>query len=221
MRFPHEAMPGPVARGNVRATRARMVSTRTIRIESVNRGLAREVMIAGRGVLTALHKQPVPAGMAVAVRALGLEGDEQADLSAHGGLSKAVYAYPREHYPFWQTVRAQAGAAAWGEALGAGALGENLTIAGALEHELWIGDRLRLPGCVLAVSEPRFPCYKLGAALGFEQAGKLMAQSGFCGSYFAVIEPGTVCAGDEGELLPGPREVSVRELFKARARLRG
>ncbi len=81
---------------------------------------------------------------------------------------------------------------------------------------MWVGDRLRLPGCVLAVSEPRRPCDKLGAALGFAQAARLMVQSGFCGSYLAVVEPGTLRAGDPIEIVPGPREVNLRELFRAR-----
>lgn len=69
---------------------------------------------------------------------------------------------------------------------------------------------------MLVVSEPRFPCFKFDAAMRFAQAGKLMAQSGFCGSYFAVRQPGTVRAGDVGRLEPGPREVNIRELFRAR-----
>jgi MOSC domain-containing protein YiiM len=72
---------------------------------------------------------------------------------------------------------------------------------------------------VLAVSEPRFPCFKFNAVMGFAQAGKLMAQSGYCGAYLAVIEPGTVCAGDAIELIAGPREVNLRELFKARVKV--
>ncbi|MFO1292491.1 MAG: MOSC domain-containing protein [Rubrivivax sp.] len=195
-----------------------MAAARTIRIASVNRARARELLAGERRVLSAIAKQPVMPGEAVAVGPLGLEGDEQADLSAHGGLDKALYAYPSEHYPFWQTLRAQAGAAAWGQALAPGALGENLTLAGVLESELWIGDRLHLPDCVLAVSAPRRPCFKLDAVMGFAQASRMMVQSGWCGSYLAVIEPGSVRAGDRVELRPGPREVSLRELFKARAR---
>ncbi len=177
-------------------------------------GTARQRLMQGQSVLSAIAKTAV-AGP-VAVRPLGLQGDEQADPTAHGGLSKAVYAYPSEHLPFWQTVRAQAGAAAWGEALPPGLLGENLLLQGLLEADLWIGDRLRLPHCVLAVSEPRIPCFKFAAAMGFAQAVKLMQQSGFCGAYLAVLEPGTVCAGEAFTLEPGPREVSLRELFRAR-----
>ena len=185
-----------------------------MKIVQVCTGRARTVTINGRAVLTAIGKTAV-AGP-VAVNMLGLEGDEQADLNVHGGLSKAVYAYPSEHLPFWRTVRAQAKVALWDEALAPGLLGENLLIEGVQEHELWIGDRLVLPGCTLAVSEPRFPCFKFGAAMGFAQAGKLMAQSGFCGSYLAVLDPGTLQAGQTFTLQPGPREVNLRELFRAR-----
>lgn len=186
-------------------------------VHSVNVGLAVPREIQGRRVLTAIAKQAVDGP--VSLGPLGLAGDEQADPTAHGGLSKAVYAYPRAHYAFWQTVRAQARAATWGEALLPGALGENLTLEGVLEAQLWIGDRLRLPGCVLAVTEPRRPCYKLDAAMGFAHAASLMRQSGYCGSYLAVLEPGQIAAGDRIELLPGPREVSIGELFRARTRV--
>ena len=184
------------------------------RIVSVNRSLAVWRQISGKSVLTGIGKQAVTGP--VAVSAMGLDGDEQADLSVHGGLSKAVYAYPQAHYAFWQTVRAQAGVAAPDAAVPFGLLGENLSIAGLTETDLWIGDRLVLPGCVLAVSEPRFPCFKFNAAMGFAQASKLMSQSGYCGSYLAVIEPGTVSAGDAVLLQAGPRELGLRELFWAK-----
>lgn len=183
-------------------------------LHSVNLSLAREVEIGGRKVLTGIGKQATP--HAVAVRPLGLEGDEQADLSVHGGLSKAVYAYPIEHYPFWQTVRAQAKVALWDEALPPGSMGENLTISGLLEDQAWIGDVLRFPNCELAVSEPRFPCFKFNAALGFNQASKLMGANAWCGFYLAVRVAGTLQAGESFEVIPGPREVGIRELFRSR-----
>jgi MOSC domain-containing protein YiiM len=192
-----------------------------MKVQQVCVGRPCQVRIAGRSVLTAIAKVPV-AG-AVAVRRLGLLGDEQADLGVHGGLAKAVYAYPHEHYAFWRTVRAQAGVAPWDEPLAPGSLGENLVLEGLLEDRLWIGDRLHIgagragPGCVLAVSEPRLPCFKFNAAMGFPQAAKMMLQSGWCGAYLSVVEPGDVMAGDTIELVPGPREVNLRELFRARA----
>ena len=187
-----------------------------MQVLSVNVGAPVPVEIGGKRVLTAIGKHAVQGS--VAVGRLGLAGDEQADPSVHGGLAKAVYAYPSEHFPFWQTVRAQARVAGWQAPVRPGLLGENLTLAGLTEDRLWIGDRLHLPHCVLAVSEPRFPCFKLAAAMGFAQAVKLMQQSGFCGAYLGVIEPGTVTAGDPIRLEPGPRELALRDLFKARLR---
>ncbi|MFN7481288.1 MAG: MOSC domain-containing protein [Betaproteobacteria bacterium] len=178
-------------------------------------GRARPVAVAGRRAATAIAKQPV--GGRVAVGPLGRAGDEQAAPSVHGGLSKAVYAYPSEHYAFWQTVRAQARQQLWDEVATPGLLGENLTLQGLREADLWVGDQLHLPDCVLVVSEPRFPCFKFNAAMGFNQASKLMAQSGYCGAYLAVHRPGTVQAGQPITLVPGPREVGIAELFRSRA----
>lgn len=149
----------------------------------------------------------------VTVGPLGLEGDEQADPTVHGGLAKAVYAYPHEHYAFWSTVRGQAKVEG---GLQPGACGENLTITGLLESKAWLGDVLRFPDCELVVSEPRYPCFKFNAHMGFNQAAKLMVQSGYCGFYLAVKREGTIMAGEAFELIPGPREVGVVELFKAK-----
>lgn len=188
----------------------------TGRVLQVCVGRARPLAVGARQVLSAIGKTAVPGP--VAVRPLGLAGDEQADLSVHGGLAKAVYAYPSEHLPFWQTVRAQAGVAAWGAPLPPGLFGENLLLQGLGESDLWIGDRLVLPGCVLAVCEPRQPCFKFNATMGFVHAARLMQQSGYCGAYLAVLEPGTVSPGDSVTLEPGPREVNLRELFLSRRR---
>jgi MOSC domain-containing protein YiiM len=187
-----------------------------MRVVSVNCAVARPVQMNGRRVMTAIGKQPV--SDRVAVGRMGLTGDEQADLSVHGGPSKAVYAYGLQHYAFWQTVRAQARVSLWDDALAPGSLGENLSIDELDEADLWVGDQWHLPDCVLAVSEPRFPCGKFNAVMGFAHAGKMMVQSGWCGTYLAVIVPGTVGAGDVARRVPGPREVNLRELFKARAR---
>ena len=197
-------------------TDAAMTAHRPITIVSVNTGRVSQALIGGRPIGTAIGKRAV-AGP-VAVGPLGLDGDEQADQSVHGGLAKALYAYPLAHYGFWQGVRQQARVPGAEAPLPHGFLGENLTLDGVQEADLWIGDRLVLPGCVLAVSEPRQPCFKFNHAMGFSQASKLMAQSGWCGSYLAVIEPGQVAAGDQAELVPGSREVNIRELFMARMR---
>ena len=189
---------------------------RAMQVLSVNVALAQALATPGGEVASAIRKQPVDGP--VEVRSLGLVGDEQADLSVHGGLAKAVYAYPVVHHAFWQTVRAQARVAAPGEPLPPGLFGENLALSGIDEGALWIGDRLEFPDCVLGVSEPRFPCFKFNAVMGFPKAAKLMVESGYCGAYLAVLSPGTITAGQSFALVPGRREVGLRELFRARTR---
>jgi MOSC domain-containing protein YiiM len=182
-------------------------------VTSVNVGSARRISVGARTVMSAIGKRP--AAGCIGVLPLGLVGDEQADLSVHGGLSKAVYAYPSEHFAFWRTVRAQAGVALWDAALEPGAMGENLTLVGLTEDRTWVGDVLRFPHCALAVSEPRQPCFKFNAAMGFAHAAKLMVQSSWSGFYLAVREPGSIEAGESFALEPGPREVRIDELFRA------
>ena len=121
---------------------------RTARLLSINTARASHLTIEGRQVLSGIGKRSVSSLEAperLAVKPLGIDGDEQVDNSAHGGLSKAVYAYPSEHYPFWQTVRAQAQVAGWDAPLPHGMMGENLTISGLTESDVWVGDVLRFP----------------------------------------------------------------------------
>ena len=166
-------------------------------------------------IKTGIHKLPVTGP--VRVNRLGLDGDEQADQSVHGGLDKAVYAYPFEHYGFWTAQRAASlKQAAEDLPLAPGALGENLTVQGILESDVWIGDRLQAGSVLLQVTEPRHPCFKLNGKLGFSHAAKMMIQSGFSGFYLRVVETGILHAGDVITLLPGPREVSLSWLNESR-----
>lgn len=184
------------------------------RLLSLQTTSARRVIINGRSVLTAIHKKPV-AGP-VAVLKLGLVGDEQADLSVHGGLDKAIYAYPSEHGTFWREARRQAGVGAIDDSLPWGSMGENLSLAGLLESDVWVGDILQFAHCALRVTQPREPCYKFNAAMGFATAAKIMAQQGCCGFYLAVDEPGTLQAGEAFDLVAGPRRLGIPEMFNAK-----
>lgn len=181
---------------------------------SVQTGVARRVQINGRAVLSAIHKTPHSGP--VPVLPLGLSGDEQADLSVHGGLDKAVYAYPSEHYPFWLAARQAAGQGGIDATLPWGSLGENLSLQGLLETEVWVGDVLQFAHCALRVTQPREPCYKFNAAMGLSAASRLMAQHGCCGFYLAVDEPGTLSAGESFTLRPGPRRLGIPEMFNAK-----
>ncbi|NJN85952.1 MAG: MOSC domain-containing protein [Leptolyngbyaceae cyanobacterium SL_7_1] len=158
-----------------------------MKLLSVNVGLPREVSWKGKTVLTGIFKEPVQGR--VKLRSLNLEGDGQADLTVHGGVDKAVYAYPVEHYGFWQQELPDTD-------LPWGVFGENLTIEGVLEEEVRIGDRFRIGTAEVMVTQPRMPCYKLGIKFGREDMVKRFLASQRSGFYFSVLQEGELEAGD-------------------------
>ncbi len=159
---------------------------------SVNVGLPREVSSNGKTVSTGIFKEPVEGRLRL--RRLNLDGDRQADLSVHGGESKAVYAYPSEHYPYWREQLKEG-------KLGWGMFGENFTTEGLLETEVLIGDRFRIGEAEIRVTQPRLPCFKLALKFGREDIIKRFLDSLRTGFYFAVSREGEVGAGDEIELI--------------------
>jgi len=161
-------------------------------VRSVNVGLPRAVAWKGRTVVTGIFKEPV-AGR-IAVKRLNLEGDRQADLTVHGGLEKAVYAYPADYYPFWREQFPEM-------ELPWGMFGENLTIEGLLDATVHIGDHFQVGSAHLMVTQPRLPCYKLGLKFGRDDILKRFLRSGMTGFYFSVLEEGEVTAGDPIRLL--------------------
>lgn len=167
-----------------------------------------------RRIATGIHKQPV-AG-AVQVNPLGLAGDEQADPTVHGGLVKAVYAYPCEHYAFWAEQRRAVFKR--DDPLPPGSMGENLTLQGLLERDVWVGDRLHAGEVMLEVTEPRQPCFKFNAKMGFAHAAKMMVQAGCSGFYLRVVQTGSLRAGDAVTLLPGPRTTSIAQINERRSK---
>ncbi|HKP36669.1 MAG TPA: MOSC domain-containing protein [Pyrinomonadaceae bacterium] len=163
-----------------------------MKLVSLNVGLPRLVLNNGEPVSTGIFKEPVEGR--VMMRTLNLDGDRQADLSVHGGPTKAVYGYPAEHYDFWKRELP-------GMDLPWGMFGENLTTEGLLESELNIGDKFRLGGATIMVTEPRLPCYKLGIKFGRADIIKRFLQSERTGFYLAVLDEGEVGAGDQFELI--------------------
>jgi MOSC domain-containing protein YiiM len=168
---------------------------------------------AKESIASAIRKTPVSTmdqPKAVEIRALGVAGDEQADLSVHGGLDKAVYLYPAEHYAFWETVSQQA---LQPTPLAHGKMGENLTITGLNEKNVWVGDTLSIGSARLRVESPRNPCFKFNAVMGFKHAAKMMVQSGYCGFYCSVVQPGFLTAGDKITVTAGDRVISIEQRF--------
>jgi MOSC domain-containing protein YiiM len=160
-------------------------------VVSLNVGGPREVEWRGRLVRTSIWKEPVQGP--VRVTSLNLDGDAQSDLSVHGGPDKAVYAYPAEHYGYWQR-ELDVDALPWA------AFGENLTTSGILEPDIAIGDRVRVGSAELMVTQPRLPCFKLGIRFGRDDMVKRFLQSGRSGFYFAVVREGEITAGDRLEI---------------------
>ena len=159
---------------------------------SVNVGLPRKVTWKGKTVSTGIFKEPI--SDRVMVRSLNLDGDGQADLTVHGGLEKAVYVYPFEHYDYWRSELPDTG-------LTLGIFGENFTVTGFREEELNIGDRFQVGTAQLMVTQPRLPCYKLGIRFGRPDMVKRFLASRHTGFYFSVLQEGEVGAGDTLELL--------------------
>ena len=154
---------------------------------SINVGLPREVSWKGRTVSTGIFKSPVEGP--IKLRTLNLDSDGQADLSVHGGPDKAAYVYPAEHYGFWRGELSDM-ELTWGH------FGENFTTQGFLEEDVQIGDTFRVGSALVRVTQPRMPCYKLGIRFGRTDMMKRFLESRRSGFYLAVLEEGTVQAGD-------------------------
>jgi MOSC domain-containing protein YiiM len=184
-------------------------------LRAIQIGKVRPLMVGGRKQVSAIGKTTVSGSIEVGV--LGLAGDEQADLSVHGGLRKAVYALPSEHLPWWQSKRQAQGATMFEETLAPGYLGENLSLQGLLEQDLFIGDRLDFGGVVLRVTQPREPCGKFNSVMGYALAAKDMVQSGRCGFYLEVEQVGLLQAGDTCCVLAGARSTRVTEALQHKA----
>lgn len=175
---------------------------------SINIGIPREIIHDGRAIMTGIFKVPVTG--AVLLRRLNLDGDGQADLRVHGGLDKAVYAYPFEHYAFWARELGRDG-------FPYGQFGENFTVEGLLEETVNIGDVFRIGEACVQVTQPRSPCFKLGIRLGDENFPARFAVANRTGFYLRVLAEGRVTAGDViARIEHAPGSMSVREVFRLR-----
>ncbi len=178
-----------------------------MKVISVNVSAAAKVEYNGETISTGIFKKPL--NNSVNVNSIGLAGDEQADLLNHGGAYKAVYGFSSDHYEYWRQILENPN-------LPLGAFGENLSISNLDESQMCIGDRLRVGTCLLEVSQPRVPCFKLGIALGNTHAPKLFTKTFRTGVYFRVLEEGALAQGDEVvKTFSAPNSVSVEALFQA------
>ncbi|HEY7569737.1 MAG TPA: MOSC domain-containing protein [Nitrososphaeraceae archaeon] len=177
-----------------------------MKILSVNVGLPREVNFKGETVKTGIFKEPVKGR--VKLRTLNLDGDRQADLTVHGGIDKAIYAYPSEHYDYWRRELPEM-AFSWGM------FGENFTTVGLVEDYVNIGDKFQIGTSRLIATQPRMPCYKLGIKFGRTDIIRKFLKSRRPGIYFKVLREGEVGEGDEIKLFSrNTKNVTISDIVR-------
>jgi MOSC domain-containing protein YiiM len=167
-------------------------------------------------VASAIEKKSVSSlasPTSIEITRLGVAGDEQADPSVHGGIDKAIYVYPIEHYDFWNELLSRETKKSVN--LPFGALGENFTIEGLLETEVFVGDQMQIGALQFTVVKLREPCFKFNAKMKYKGAAKAMLQSGFSGWYLSVNQTGAVVAGDAITVVPGQRLTSIADQNQA------
>jgi MOSC domain-containing protein YiiM len=175
-----------------------------MKLISINVSVPKMLIAGQREVETAIFKTPVSGP--VKVGRLNLEGDRQADLSVHGGVHKAVYAYSWQNVEYWKKFLRR-------DDLRPGSLGENLTVDGLLDKEVSFGDELEIGTARFRVTQPRFPCFKLGIAMGQPKFVKTFDESGRNGFYLSVVREGVISAGDEIRRIANddPKTITVAE----------
>jgi MOSC domain-containing protein YiiM len=175
-----------------------------MKILSVNVGLPKKVLFNGQIITTAIFKDPVKGP--IMLRKLNLDGDKQADLTVHGGMDKAVYSYPAEHYDYWRKQFPNMDLV-WGM------FGENFTTEGLMEDSVNIGDQFQIGSAKLVSTQPRMPCYKLGVRFGHMEVIRQFMASGRPGIYFRVLEEGEVVAGDKIRIIRKDKNnVTVKDI---------
>ncbi|MCG8387461.1 MAG: MOSC domain-containing protein [Cytophagales bacterium] len=177
-----------------------------IKLLSIHVGKPREILYQGKSTTTGIFKEKVDGP--IRVDRLNLEGDQQADLTVHGGPDKAVYAYPVEHYSYWRTTREDL-------IFAPGIFGENLSIEGLNEDEACIGDQYKIGTAVLAITSPRMPCFKLGIKMKDPKFVKDFMQAQRTGFYFKVAREGAINSGDLIEKIKSdPQRLTVNEVVR-------
>lgn len=174
-----------------------------MKLVSINVSQVDPVVINEKQVLTGINK--TPQNKRVWLSKLGLAGDEQADLTVHGGEFQAIYSYPLEHYTHWQKILSKT-------LLPHGTFGENFTVSGLLEDNVYVGDIFKVGSAVIQATMPRTPCLKLANKLGNTAIIKDFLWSGHSGFYHKVIKEGEVGADDAITLLERDyQSINIRE----------
>lgn len=162
---------------------------------------------------TGIHKRPVEEAVYVAAAEdgkSGLTGDYIGDPKNHGGDDQAVYAFQREDLDRWEQEKQRT--------FPNGAFGENLTTVGIDINAALIGERWRVGAEVeLEVTAPRIPCATFRGVISEPRWLREFTNDARPGTYFRVITPGYIKAGDAIQILSRPpHDISVSTVFKAK-----
>lgn len=177
-----------------------------MKIISTNIGRPTQISWNGRETLTGIYKYPVDRPLYLDVEQV--EGDTVSDRRVHGGTYKACYLFSTDQYPYWREKYPHLDWS-WGM------FGENLSVEGLDETQLWIGNIYRLGSALVQVSQPREPCYKLGIRFGDQRILREFIEHGYPGSYLRILEQGKVSSGDSMELVEGAKvPISIHEFFQ-------
>lgn len=178
-----------------------------MKILSVNVSLPRKIIFKNKAISTSIFKEPID--KAIKVEKLGLIGDKQADLAAHGGINKAIYLYSFNHYKYWSNVLGKDFSKDYG------LVGENLTIDNINEEKSFIGDEIKISNVVIKITQPRIPCFKLSIKMNTKNFTQQFIDYGYLGMYAKVIKQGEIKKGDSLELIHREKKtMSVHEISK-------
>lgn len=178
-----------------------------MKLLSINVSLPTKVNHNGKEIETSIYKSPTNADTHVSK--LNVCGDKQADLKNHGGEHKAVYAFSANEYKYWENILKN-------QDMNYGYFGENLSILDMNESDLCIGDHLRIRDCLLEITQPRVPCFKLGIRANIKAMPRLFIEHAKTGFYMRVLEEGVIGKNDDVEIVRGNHhQLSVEKIFRS------
>ena len=176
-----------------------------MKILSINTSPPKKINFKNKIVNTSIFKEPKNNELSVTKN--GLEGDRQADLLAHGGINKAIYAYSYKHYEYWGNFLRKDFSEEYG------LVGENLTIDDFDEKNIYVGDEFKISKAILKVTQPRIPCYKICIKMNEKNFIKYFIEHNYLGIYMKVINDGIIKKGDEIELTyREPNSMTVHDI---------
>ncbi len=171
---------------------------------SVNVGMPKDVRWQGKTVFTGVFKDPVSGPRMV--RSLNVDGDGQGDKAGHGGEQRAVFVYQMDSYRYWERELGRSDFVF-------GQFGENFTVEGLGDDEVYVGDRYEIGSALFEVTQPRVTCYRVGIRMDDPRIPALLVSHRRPGFYFRVLEEGEVQAGDEiRKVASGPEQMTVAEI---------